>query len=229
VALPQEVNASDQGFSDTRGAAPSLRMTVRLDPVIALDEGECAGPVTNIWRRALSNEIPIPSTATHLPMRTIRILALLAALVTTAGCSGMDDLLPEIAAPSVDVAGEWVLMYPANDGAHTETRMKFGADGSYRSELLWIGFYGLPAGEVTGYMRTRGQYRLEGDRLMLRIVFAEEWQKYAVGPNPSVSTPRPVWGERGTLAVDGDRLLHTYVSAPADAPQTFTEVYRRER
>jgi hypothetical protein len=162
-------------------------------------------------------------------MRTIRILSLLAVLFATAGCSRMDDLLPEIEAPSVNVAGEWLLTYPANDGAHTEMRMKFAADGSFGSELLWIGFYGLPADEVTGYMRTSGRYRMEGDRLMLRIVFAEEWQKYAVGPNPSVSTPRPVWSERGTLAVDGDRLIHTYVSAPADAPQTFAEVYRRER
>jgi hypothetical protein len=29
--------------------------------------------------------------------------------------------------------------------------------------------------------------------------------------------------------VDGDRLIHTYVSAPADKPERFTEVYRRER
>jgi hypothetical protein len=163
-------------------------------------------------------------------MRTIRILPLLLfALFATAGCSRMDDLLPEVTAPSVNVVGEWLTTYPSNDGAHTETRMKFGADGSYSSELLWIGFYGLPAGEVTGYVRMQGQYRLEGDRLMLRITRAEQWQKYAVGENPSVSTPRPVWGENGTLAVEGDQLIHTYVSAPADAPETFTEVYRRER
>ncbi|HEU4881866.1 MAG TPA: hypothetical protein VFT45_06470 [Longimicrobium sp.] len=163
-------------------------------------------------------------------MRTIRILPLLlATCFATAGCSGSDDLLPEVTAPSVSVVGEWLTTYPANDGAHTETRMKFGADGSYSSELLWIGFYGRPADEVTGYLRTRGKYRMEGDRLMLAIDFAETWQKYAVGPNPSVSRPRPVWGERGTLAVAGDQLIHTYVSAPADAPETFTEVYRRER
>ena len=82
---------------------------------------------------------------------------------------------------------------------------------------------------MTGYWRTRGRYRMEGDRLMVAITRSEEWQKYAVGPNPSVSTPRPVWGERGTVDVDGDRLIHTYVSAPADRPETFTEVYQRER
>jgi hypothetical protein len=162
-------------------------------------------------------------------MRAIRILPLLAALCATAGCSGTDDLLPEVTAPSVNVVGEWLTTYPANDGAHTETRMKFGADGSFSSELLWIGFHGLPAGEVTGYLRMRGQYRLDGDRLMLRIVRSEIWQKYAVGENPSVSTPFPTWNENGTLAVDGDQLIHTYASAPADAPETFIEVYRRER
>lgn len=161
----------------------------------------------------------------------IRILPLLvaAALFSTAGCSRTDDLLPEVTVPSVNVEGEWLTTYPANNGAHTETRMKFGADGSYSSELLWIGFYGLPAGEVTGYLRMRGQYRVEGDRLMLRIVRSEIWQKYAVGENPSVATPFPTWSEHGTLAVDGDQLIHTYVSAPADRPETFTEVYRRER
>ncbi|HEX6368113.1 MAG TPA: hypothetical protein VF006_04210 [Longimicrobium sp.] len=164
-------------------------------------------------------------------MRIFRLVALLATtLVASAACSGVDDVLSAVIPEgSVNVEGEWLLTYPANEGAHTETRMKFGADGSYSSELLWIGFYDLPADEVTGYLRTQGQYRMEGDRLMLRVTRAEEWQKYAVGPNPSVSTPAPGWGERGTLRRDGDRLIHTYVSAPADAPQTYTEVYRRER
>jgi hypothetical protein len=161
-------------------------------------------------------------------MRILRILPLLLALVVAAtGCSRVGDLLPD--AGDENVEGEWLITYPANEGAHTETRMKFGGDGSYESEVLWIGFYGLPADEVTGYWRTEGEYRMEGNLLMLRITRSEEWQKYAVGPNPSVSTPKSVWSDRGTLDVDGDRLIHTYVSAPFDAPQTFTEVYRRER
>jgi hypothetical protein len=163
-------------------------------------------------------------------MRTLRILSLLAALLfAAAGCAGMDDLLPDVLEPSENVVGEWVVTYPANDGAHTEMRMKFGADGSYSSELLWIGFYGLPADEVTGYWRTQGRYRMEGDNLLVATSRSEEWQKYAVGPNPGISTPNPIWVERGTVDVDGDRLTHTYVSAPADKPETFTEVYRRER
>lgn len=162
-------------------------------------------------------------------MRTVRTLALLAAVLASAvGCAQLDNLLPRTEG-SADVVGQWLVTYPASDGAHTEQRLTFGADGSFSTELLWIGFYGLPADEVTGYMRTRGQYRVEGGRLMLRVTRAEEWQKYAVGPNPSVATPDPVWGERGTVRVQGDRLIHTYVSAPADAPQTFTEIYRRER
>jgi hypothetical protein len=164
-------------------------------------------------------------------MRTFRLLALLGAtLFTGAGCSGVDDVLTAVRpGESVDVAGNWLLTYPANDGAHTEMRMKFGADGSYSSELLWIGFYDLPADEVTGYWRTEGRYRMDGNRLLLALTRSEQWQKYAVGPNPSVNTPLPRWTERGTLAVDGDRLIHTYVSAPADAEETFTEIYHRER
>jgi hypothetical protein len=163
-------------------------------------------------------------------MRTIRILPLLAAILFAApACSHVDNLLPDADGPSVNVVGEWVQTYPADEDAHTETRMKFGADGSYRSEILWIGFYGLPADEVTGYVRTRGEYRLEGDRLMLRITRAEHWQKYAAGPNPVVTTPEPTWWQHGTLDVRGGHLIHTYVSAPTDAEETFTEVYRRER
>lgn len=128
----------------------------------------------------------------------------------------------------MNVQGDWVFPYPANEGAHTETRLKFGADGSYSSELLWIGFYGLPADDVTGYLRTAGQYRMEGDRLLLRIIRSETWQKYAVGTNPSVSTSVPTWLRRGTLEVRGDKLVHTYVSAPGDADETFTEIYQRE-
>lgn len=162
-------------------------------------------------------------------MRITRILPLLlAVLVAATGCSQVNDLLPDVGGGE-NVEGQWLLTYPANEGAHTEMRMKFGGDGSYSSELLWIGFYGLPADEVTGYLRTEGEYRMEGDRLMLRITRSEQWQKYAVGPNPSVSTPTPAWSPWGTLDVDGDRLIHTYVSAPADAEETFTEVYRRER
>lgn len=159
-------------------------------------------------------------------MRRIRTAVLLAAtLFAAARCSGADLFT----ADSAGVVGRWLVEYPANDGAHTEQRLTFGADGSYASELLWIGFYGRPADEVTGYLRTRGQYRVRDGVLMLRIERQEEWQKYAVGPNPAVSTPRPVWGDHGTVRVEGDRLIHTFVSAPADAPETFTVTYRRER
>lgn len=165
-------------------------------------------------------------------MRTSRILSLLAVvmLASSAACDGGGDLLvPDTMMGSVNVVGEWVAAYPASDGAHTEERMKFGASGSYSSEVLWIGFYGRPADEVTGYLRTQGRYRMEGDRLMLLVTRVEEWQKYAVGPNPSLSTPDPVWAGRGTLEVEGDRLIHTFVAAPLDAPETFTQVYQRER
>lgn len=170
----------------------------------------------------------IRSTETQIPMRTIRILPLLAAaLLAVTGCSRIDALLP--GSSLENMVGQWLLTYPAEGDAHTEMRMTFAEDGSYSSELLWIGFYGLPADEVTGYWRTWGEYRMEGDRLMVRLTRSEQWQKYAAGPNPSVTTPEPVWGDRGTVDVDGNRLIHTYVSAPADAEETFVEVYRRER
>jgi hypothetical protein len=44
-----------------------------------------------------------------------------------------------------------------------------------------------------------------------------------------VNTSVPGWSERGTLARDGDRLIHTCVSAPADAEETFTGIYHRDQ
>lgn len=164
-------------------------------------------------------------------MRITRTLALLSAvLLGSAACSRVGDLVaPIIGSPSVNVVGDWLSTHRANDKERVEERMKFGDDGSFSSETLWIGFYGVPKDEVTGYSRTYGRYRLDGDKLQVSLTRSEHWQKYAVGTNPTTVTLEPVWGDRGSLDRDGDRLIHTYVSAPVDAPQTFKQVYQRER
>lgn len=162
-------------------------------------------------------------------MRLLRTSALLLALLLTAAACARDLLPPFDPDDAADVGGRWVLVYPHPEGARYEKRMSFGTDGVYQSEGLWIGFYGQPADEVTGSLRIRGRYRLDGDVLMLRITRSEMWQKYGIGANPSiVSRSDAPWEERGTMRVEGGKLIHTYVSAPADAPTTYTEVYERE-
>lgn len=132
--------------------------------------------------------------------------------------------------PPDRVVGEWLASHPAPDGARTETRMAFGADGGFRSEVRWYGFHGHPPATLTGYARETGEFRLQGDRLMLRIRRTENWQMYAAGPNPAVEErERSAWTGQGTLRVEGDRLLLTTTSAPADAPVTDTTAYARVR
>jgi hypothetical protein len=157
-------------------------------------------------------------------MTTPRTLQLLLLISLVTACDRSTVLEPS------PVRGEWRIVQPAPGNAYTEQSLVFGSDGTFRSELLWYGFHGSPPTTLTGYARTVGEYRLDGERLLLRQRRSEEWQMYAVGPNPSVSVvSRPKWAEHGTVRVSGDRLFHTFTSAPADTPVTATMVYERVR
>ncbi|HEX8362726.1 MAG TPA: hypothetical protein VF613_21570 [Longimicrobium sp.] len=155
-------------------------------------------------------------------MTRLRILSLLA-LALLAACD------PAVVTSSPEMTGEWLAVFPSENGARTEQRMTYGEDGSYTFEIIWYGFYNLPSSEVTGRSRATGQYRLSGGRLELRIR-QEEWQRYAAGPNPSVTVHDDAeWSGHGTVRIEGDRLLHTFVSAPADAPIESTLAYLRAK
>lgn len=156
-------------------------------------------------------------------MKSLRMSALVILLLLAAAC----DRDPLLGPP--ELHGEWRLVHQAQEG-HTEHRLTFGADGGYRSELRWYGFYGHPATVVTGYATATGAYRLDGDELRLRIARTEEWQMYAVGPNPSVQKVlAPSWERAGTVDLNGDELRYTFVSAPLDVPVVTTAVYQRLR
>lgn len=156
-------------------------------------------------------------------MRRLRLLLATALLAATAACAN-DGLFP---ATDAAVVGDWVAVHGTAGSASTEESFTFRADGTYRQAVEWRGFHGRPASETTGYVRTSGLYRVDGGRLMLRVVQSESWELNAVGENPTRVTLTQGWQEHGTLARDGDALVHTFVAAPADAPETFRTVYQR--
>ena len=156
-------------------------------------------------------------------MKPPRILFALI-LLLVAACESRSLVTPEA------MRGSWRAVYPAGPGERTEQWIHFGSDGSFRSEILWYGFYGHPSSTRTGYMVSEGQHRVDGDRLEARIRRTEQWQMYAAGPNPVIEVRSdPEWAEHGTVRVRGDQLFLTTTSAPADAPITTTEVYQRVR
>jgi hypothetical protein len=157
-------------------------------------------------------------------MTASRTLLLLLLIPLLTACDGSRVLEPSA------IQGEWRIVQPASGNPYTVQSMVFRPDGTFGFELLWYGFHGSPPTTLTGYARTVGEYRLDGERLLWREHRSEHWQMYAAGPNPSVSVvSRPEWTEYGTVRVRGDRLFHTFTSAPADAPITTTMVYERVR
>lgn len=153
--------------------------------------------------------------------RTVPVLALLLLL---AACESRSLVAPE------EMRGSWRIVYPAGDGARTEQWIHLGSDGSFRSEMLWYGYHGHPSATRTGQSISEGEHRVDGDRLEVRIRRTEQWQMYAVGPNPAIEVRSdPEWTDHGTVRVRGDQLFHTTTSAPADAPITATETYQRVR
>ena len=157
-------------------------------------------------------------------MRLAKILSALSLLLLVAACESRSLVAPE------GMRGSWRIVYPADDGARTEQWIHLGADGSFRGEILWYGYYGHPPATRTGYSTSEGEHRLDGDRLEVRVRRTEQWQMYAVGPNPAIEVRKdPEWTDYGTVRVRGDQLFHTTTSAPADAPITATETYQRVR
>ncbi len=154
-------------------------------------------------------------------MTPLRVLFLLA-LALIAAC----DRAP--VSGSRDMSGEWVTVSPPDNGTHIEQRMSYGEDGSYTFDVIWYGYFGHPSDQVTGAARSTGRYRLDGDRLEVRIVSYEEWYRNATSPSVTL-VEDPKWEAHGTVRVEGDRLLHTFVSAPLDVPVESTVTYQRAR
>lgn len=163
-------------------------------------------------------------------MRPVTTLGLLLiAGITAVGCD-RQSLLPVPEA----VAGEWMAEpYRWSDNwspKRTDQLLTLGADGGYTWEVRSYGGYGKSESELTFFSKVIGEYRVEGDRLQVRLAQQVTWDSFYGNPKPRVEDlSSRGWTDHGTLELKGDRLTHTYISYPADAPETTVVIYQRIR
>lgn len=164
-------------------------------------------------------------------MRSIRrpLLLVLLLSIAAAACN-------RLVAPTSDaLTGEWVGPRETwSDGVspdHMDRLVTFGADGSYRFEVRIYGAYGQPAAQLSSWSKTEGRYRLEGDRLLVKLEATTSWDSF-YGADSQERVERldsSGYADSGQLRLRGDELVHTYLSYPADAPVETVMVYRRAR
>lgn len=151
------------------------------------------------------------------------LLALLCAL--TAACSPLTE------AVSGGLVGDWATQREALSpaGAH-EDLLSLGADGRFVAESRAYGAYpGQSADRLSASSRTEGRYRAEDGRLRFEPVSLTVYDTFGGRAETTVHAPYPYGGvyERARFDVDGDRLTLTYVTYPADAPETTRRTFRR--
>jgi hypothetical protein len=160
-------------------------------------------------------------------MRTVRRFGLLLATALTLASCGDANLL---ALPQ-GLPGTWMAEpYRWDDGwspKRMDRVLTFQPDGGYMWEVLSYGGYGKPESELTFYHRVIGTYRLNGDQLQVRITTRITADSFYGSLTPTLEQVQPRWDDHGTLQLLGDRLWHTYITYPADAPETTVEVYAR--
>ena len=111
--------------------------------------------------------------------------------------------------------------------------LTFEATGSFTSEFRSYGIYqGQSRDELSGYQRTEGTYRAEGNRLVFQATRLVAWDRfYGVASPVRVTEPYPY----GTIFDDaryemqGRQLTLHYTIYPADAPEPTVIVFTRAR
>ncbi len=157
-------------------------------------------------------------------MRTrFALLAPLCALA--AACS------PLLGPDSGGLVGDWATEREAISATGSyEDRLSLDADGRFVSETRMYGAYpGQPADLLSSFSRTEGTYRAEDGRLHLEPRSLTTYDTFGGEGKTTVQTPSPYGGvyEAARFQVDGDRLTLTYVTYPADAPETTRRTFRR--
>lgn len=155
--------------------------------------------------------------------RSIRILA--AAVVALAACDRA------ITASEQQLQGTWRADEHDSDTGgggpkDAYSQLTFGPGGAYVAEYFSYGGYGRAAGVPTAYYRSDGEYRLVGDSLQVRIFRETSTDVQFAGSN-FTRTVDGGWAGSGTVEIDGDHLVHRYITCPADAPEPTVATYTR--
>jgi hypothetical protein len=159
-------------------------------------------------------------------MQLFRLRSLVLPLAFTIACASPTESGPS----SLD--GTWVAAVEnASPSGWYRRSLTFEANGSFTSEFRSYGIYpGQPRDQLSGYQRTEGTYRAEGDRLVFQPARLVWWDRfYGVDSPEQVSEPYPY----GTIFDDaryerqGPQLTLHFTIYPADAPEPAVLVFTR--
>jgi len=149
-------------------------------------------------------------------MRIRRLISLLVLPLALAACD--DSTAP---APPPEIVGSWTrASEPAT--ANVADHLGFGADGRYVHDVMI--YQDAGHGTLSSSYREEGSYRLNGERLELRVTRTTEWDAL-IGGVPVVTNGPGTWADAGIVRISGNTLDHTYVTYPAEAPVETTARY----
>lgn len=161
-------------------------------------------------------------------MQLFRLCSSVLALALTIACASPT----ESASSSLD--GTWVAAAEnASPSGWYQRSLTFETSGSFVSEFRSFGIYGgQPRNELSGYQRTEGTYRTEGDRLLFHPTRLISWDRfYGVNSPISITEPYPY----GTIFDDARYVIQAplltlhYTVYPADAAEPAVLVFARAR
>jgi hypothetical protein len=161
-------------------------------------------------------------------MRLFRLYWSVLPLALTVACGGATDV------KSSSLSGTWVApVENASPSGWYRRSITFETSGSFTSEFRSFGVYaGQPRDELSGYQRTEGTYRTEGDRLVFQPTRLISWDRfYGVNSPEQVSEPYPYGTIFDNARYEMTALLLTlhFTVYPADAAEPAVLVFIRAR
>lgn len=159
-------------------------------------------------------------------MQLVRLCSSVLAVALAIACAGPTE------SGSSLLDGMWVS--PADDASPSGSYVRsltFGPAGSFTSEFRSYGVYqGQPRDELSGYQRTEGTYRAEGNRLIFQPARLVVWDRFNGDASPErVTEPYPygsIFDDARYEILDGQLSLH-FTIYPADAPVPTVLVFTR--